>query len=63
MDLERKNLGVGKTPALVLVDMIKGFTDGACPLGNDCPDVVAANARLLAEFRRRDLPIFFTTVV
>jgi maleamate amidohydrolase len=63
MDLERKSLGVGKTPALVLVDMIKGFTDGACPLGSDCPDVVAANAQLLAEFRRRDLPIFFTTVV
>jgi maleamate amidohydrolase len=63
MDLERNSLGVGRTPALVLVDMIKGFTDDACPLGSDCPDVVAANAQLLAEFRRRDLPIFFTTVV
>ena len=63
MDLQRNSLGVGKKPALVLVDMIKGFTDGACPLGSDCPDVVAANAQLLAEFRRRNLPIFFTTVV
>ena len=63
MDLERNNLGVGKTPALLLVDMVKGFTHDACPLGSDCPDVVAANAQLLEEFRRRDLPIFFTTVV
>ena len=63
MDLERKRLGVGDRPALLIVDMIKGFTDSACPLGCDCPDVVAANAQLLDEFRRRGLPVFFTTVV
>jgi maleamate amidohydrolase len=63
MDLERKRLGVGDRPALLIVDMIKGFTDSACPLGCDCPEVVAANAQLLDEFRRRGLPIFFTTVV
>lgn len=63
MDLERNKLGLGKKPALVVVDMIKGFTDPACPLGCDCPEVVAANARLLQEFHARGLPIFFTTVV
>lgn len=63
MDLERNMLGVGIRPALVIVDMIKGFTDPACPLGCDYPEVVAANAQLLDEFRRRGLPIFFTTVV
>lgn len=63
MDLERNKLGVGANPALLVVDMIRGFTDPACPLGCDCPDVVAANAQLLKEFRQRGLPVIFTTVV
>ena len=63
MDLERKSLGLGQKPALLVVDMIKGFTDPACPLGSSCPDVVAANAALLDEFHRRGLPVYFTTVI
>lgn len=63
MDLERQNLGVGAKPALIVVDMIRGFTDPSCPLGTDCPDVVAANAALLKAFRVRSLPVYFTTVV
>lgn len=63
MDLERKNLGVGARPALIVVDMIRGFTDPACELGCDCPAVVAANAELLRAFRARELPVYFTTVV
>ena len=63
MDLQRQSQGLGQRPALILVDMINGFTDSACPLGSDCPDVVAANAELLAAFRARKLPVFFTTVV
>ena len=63
MDLERREIGMGQRPALVLVDMINGFTDPGCPLGTDCPDVVEANAALLDEFRARSLPVFFTTVI
>ena len=63
MDLERNSLGLAAKPALIVVDMIKGFTDPACPLGCDCPEVVAANARLIDEFHRLQLPIYFTTVV
>lgn len=63
MDLQRHSQSLGRRPALILVDMINGFTDSACPLGSDCPDVVAANAELLAAFRDRGLPVFFTTVV
>jgi maleamate amidohydrolase len=63
MDLQLNSMGLGQRPALVLVDMIKGFTSSACPLGTDCPEVVAANAELLALFRQRQLPVFFTTVV
>lgn len=62
-DLARSSLGLGLRPALVLVDLIRGFTDPACPLGSACASVVAANARLLAAFRAAGLPVFFTTVI
>ena len=63
MDLERNSLGLGLAPALIVVDMIKGFTDPACALGSDCPEVVAANASLLQAFHARGLPVYFTRVV
>ena len=63
MDLERNRLGLGRRPGLILVDLINGFTDPACPLGTDCPSVIEANVELLRAFRRLELPIFFTTVV
>lgn len=63
MNLERNHLGLGCKPALIVVDMIKGFTDPSCPLGCECPQVVAANARLLREFHSCGLPVYFTTVV
>ncbi len=63
MDLERRAQSFGLTPALLLVDLIKGFTDPACPLGSACDTVVAANRTLLDTFRARGLPIFFTTTL
>ena len=62
-DLERQFQGLGSSPALVVVDMINGFTDPSCPLGSKADDVVQANQRLLKAFRERGLPVFFTTVV
>ena len=62
-DLARNSLGLGARPALVLVDLIRGFTDPACPLGSESAAVVAANAQLLDAFRAAGLPVFFTTVV
>ena len=63
MDLERKFLGLGECPALIVVDMINGFTDPTCPLGSDCQDVVEANAKILEGFRDRNLSVFFTSVI
>ena len=62
-NLTRTSQSIGNRPALVLVDLVNGFTDPACPLGGNYPDVVAANVELLAAFRAASLPIFFTTVV
>mgnify|MGYP000647059039 CR=1 FL=1 len=62
-NLERNFLGLSDKPALVIVDMINGFTNPECPLGSYCPDVVQANIELLEAFRFKEMPIFFTTVV
>ena len=62
-DLEQKNLGLATNPALIVVDMINGFTDPKCPLGSHCQEVVAANCELLVVFRAKGLPVFFTAVV
>lgn len=62
-DLDRKHQGLGQRPALVLVDVINGFTNPSCPLGSNADTVVSACERLLQAFRERRLPVFFTTVI
>jgi maleamate amidohydrolase len=54
--------GFGDRPALVVVDVNRGFTDPASPLVCDLDDCVAAITRLLEAFRRAELPVVFTTV-
>jgi maleamate amidohydrolase len=54
--------GFGERPALVVVDVNRGFTDPASPLVCELDDCVAAIARLLEAFRRAELPVIFTTV-
>ena len=62
-DLQRNAIGLGKRPALVLVDVINGFTNPDCPLGSESDSVVGACQMLLDAFRSKQLPVFFTTVV
>jgi nicotinamidase-related amidase len=54
--------GFGRRPALLVVDVNVGFTDPASPLVCELDDVVDAIARLLAEARRAELPVVYTTV-
>ena len=61
-ELERNEVGIGRRPALVVIDVSKAFTDPASPLGSEAGDVVAAIADLLTAFRRHGLPVFYTTV-
>ena len=65
-EYERKGFssrsGYGTRPALLIVDFINGFTDPGTGLGGDYSAEVAVTANLLAEFRVRALPVFFTTV-
>ncbi len=54
--------GVGRRPALVIIDMNNGFTDPASPLRCELDDTVEAIRKLLEAARRAELPVVFTTV-
>jgi maleamate amidohydrolase len=53
---------LGQRPALVVVDINRGFTDPASPLACDLDGCVTAIAALLDAFRRAGRPVVFTTV-
>ncbi len=55
-------VGFGERPAIVVVDMINGFTDPGSPLGSNLDAEVAATAALLAAARAARAPIHFTTI-
>jgi maleamate amidohydrolase len=55
--------GLGERPAVVVVDLIRGFTDPASPLGSDLDEVVAAARTLLDAARAGGVPVCFTTIV
>lgn len=57
-----ERVGLGKKPALVVIDLINAFTDPESNLGSDVSDVLDQTERLLAAFRDYDLPRYFTTV-
>lgn len=63
MALQSHPLAPARRYALVLVDLSVGFTDPSrSRLAAACDGVIAANQRLLAAFRERGDPVFFTTV-
>jgi maleamate amidohydrolase len=54
--------GAGTRPALVVVDLVNGFTDRKSPLWCDADEAVAATARLLDTARAASAPVAFPTV-
>jgi nicotinamidase-related amidase len=56
-----RRAGCGARPALLVIDMIRGFTDPASPLGADAPDAVEAIGRLLAGARAARIPVIYST--
>lgn len=56
------SIGFGVRPAVLVVDMIRGFTNPAAMLGADLAPQLAATQVLLAAARSRGLPIFYSTV-
>lgn len=54
--------GAGKRPAVVVVDLIEGFTNPASPLACDADGAVRATRSLLDAARAASVPVIFTTV-
>jgi len=55
-------VGFGRRPALLVTDMYRAFVDPAYPFSSETSVETASQIRLLLDaFRRRSLPVFFTT--
>ncbi|MQY33830.1 Maleamate amidohydrolase [Streptomyces sp. RB17] len=52
----------GSRPAVLVVDLINGFTDPDCPPGSDLDAVVTATRTLLDRARAAGTPVVFTTI-
>lgn len=55
-------VGYGERPALLVIDIIRGFTDLECPLASDLDSQIVAINQLLEIGRRLGIPIIFSTV-
>ena len=56
-------IGFGSRPAIIVVDLIKGFTSPTSPFGSDLDAEVFATNQLLALARPRDIPVIYSTIV
>lgn len=52
----------GRRPAVVVVDLTRGFTEPGFPSGADLTAEVAAAAALVRTARRRDVPVVYTAI-
>lgn len=55
-------VSLGARPAILVVDLVAGFTDPAYPPGTDLDDVVANTRILLDQARDLGVPVLFTTI-
>ncbi|MES2415941.1 MAG: isochorismatase family protein [Pseudomonadota bacterium] len=56
-----KRLGFGQRPAIIVVDLIVGFTDESMPLGANLDAQVGACKQLIDASREHAIPVFFFT--
>ncbi len=56
------SVGFGDSPALIVIDLSRAFTDPESDLGYDCSAVIDRANELLHAFRKAGHPIFFSTI-
>jgi maleamate amidohydrolase len=56
-------IGFGERPALIVIDMINGFTDATRPLGAPLESQLAAQKPLIDIAHERNIPVIFSTVI
>jgi len=57
-----QRIGFGERPALVIIDILKAFTDEKAMLGANLDKEIAAISPLLAAAHERGIPVIFSTV-
>lgn len=55
-----RKIGFGSRPAVIVIDLLKGFTDPAFPLGSNLDAVLDGTSTVLAAARSAQVPIFHT---
>ena len=55
-------VGLGESPAVVVVDMTRPFTDPTHPVGSDQTAAIGEIATLLSAVRQRSIPVVYTTM-
>ena len=55
-------MGFGQRPALLVIDLIKAFTDADRPLGANLDAQIETTQQLLDVAHERAIPVFFSTV-
>ncbi|ROZ62098.1 isochorismatase family protein [Kocuria soli] len=64
-DFKTKGLGgrtgYGQRPMLLVIDLIRGFTDTRSPLAGELDSQLRAAQQLLADARDSDIPVIFST--
>jgi nicotinamidase-related amidase len=56
-------IGFGERPALIVIDMLKAFTDSEMMLGSNLDSQIEATKPLLASAHDREIPVLFSTVM
>src|SRR5262245_462949 len=57
-----QRIGFGESPAVLVIDMIVGFTNPDLPLGAEMGETLVATRQLLDVARSAGVPVFFSTV-
>ena len=57
-----RTIGFGERPAIVVIDIIRAFTDPKLPLGANLDEVIAQTNRILGPARAASVPIFYSSV-
>lgn len=57
-----QRLGFGERPALLVVDLIRAFTDPSWPLGSDLTEVLARTQELVQSAHDSGVTVFYSTV-
>jgi maleamate amidohydrolase len=55
-------IGFGRWPAILIIDLVKAFTDADRPLGAPLDAQLAATNRIIVAARPKDIPLIFSTV-